>query len=168
MSSPRRPAEVVLALGLNVPPRRRRWQRLTAALAHLPGSRLLAVSEPLASAAVGPGVDGLFLNGVAVLTTHRTPRVLLDDLKRLEQRLGRRRRDHGNRPADLDILLWRDGGGRWRRFALPALRVPHPRMLDRPFVLAPLAKLALPDLPPAVERRLAALRRRATSGLSAS
>lgn len=141
MSSPTpREADVIVALGLNLPPRSWRWRRLVSALDDLPGSRLLAVAGPVGSLAVGAGVSGRFLNGVAHLRTRRPPRALLADLKRLERRLGRRA-GGGNRPADLDILLWRDAAGHWRRLRMPGLRVPHPRMLERPFVLAPLRAL---------------------------
>jgi 2-amino-4-hydroxy-6-hydroxymethyldihydropteridine diphosphokinase len=155
MFLPRPPAEVVVALGLNLPPHHWRWRRLVAGVARLPGTRLVAVRGPIANAAQGPGVRGLFLNGVALLSTSRSPRALLNDLKRLEQRLGRQQRSHGDRPADLDILLWRDSGGRWRRYAMRNLQVPHPRMLDRPFVLGPLADLPISAWPPTLTRRLA-------------
>lgn len=141
MSSPiPREADVVVALGLNLPPRSWRWRRLVSALGDLPGSRLVAVAGPVSSSAVGAGVSGRFLNGVAHLRTCRPPRALLADMKRLERRLGRRA-DGGNRPADIDILLWRDAAGRWRHLRMPGLRVPHPRMLERPFVLGPLRTL---------------------------
>ncbi len=119
------------------------------------------------SAAVGSGVRGRFLNGAALLSTSRSPRALLGDLQGLERRLGRQQGTHGDRPADLDILLWRDSGGRWRGYAMRDLRIPHPRMLDRPFVLDPLVALPLSTWPAPVQRRLAARRRRQDRSLPA-
>jgi 2-amino-4-hydroxy-6-hydroxymethyldihydropteridine diphosphokinase len=63
-------------------------------------------------------------------------------LQALEQRFGRQRpRRNAPRTLDLDLLYFGE-----RRMASPALSVPHPRLHERAFVLAPLAELA-PSLP---------------------
>ncbi len=83
-----------------------------------------------------------FLNAVATGRTVLPPLDLLRLLRRLEAAAGRLRSGapNGPRPLDLDLLLYGD-----RRIDLPELVVPHPRLGERRFVLAPLADL-LPDL----------------------
>jgi 2-amino-4-hydroxy-6-hydroxymethyldihydropteridine diphosphokinase len=82
-----------------------------------------------------------FLNAVAQVETARTPRALLDRLLEIERELGRVRDGPrwGPRAIDLDLLLYAD-----RRIDEPGLKVPHPRLHERLFVLEPLAELA-PD-----------------------
>lgn len=83
-----------------------------------------------------------FLNAVATGRTHLAPLELLRLLERLEAEAERlpSREANGPRPLDLDLLLYGD-----LRIDLPELVVPHPRLTQRRFVLAPLADL-LPDL----------------------
>jgi 2-amino-4-hydroxy-6-hydroxymethyldihydropteridine diphosphokinase len=74
-------------------------------------------------------------------TTGYPPRDLLETCRRLEREAGRERRERwGPRTLDVDII-WIDGV----TLDEPDLVVPHPRMRERPFVLAPLADVA-PDL----------------------
>ena len=83
-----------------------------------------------------------FLNAVATGRTLLPPLELFRLLKRLEadaQRLPSGEAN-GPRPLDLDLLLYGD-----RRIDLPELVVPHPRLIQRRFVLVPLADL-VPDL----------------------
>jgi 2-amino-4-hydroxy-6-hydroxymethyldihydropteridine diphosphokinase len=79
-----------------------------------------------------------FENAVAEVSWSGTPRALLSALKRIEKRLGRVDRGvNGPREIDLDIL---DFGGIVRAGPDPIL--PHPRIAERRFVLAPLAEIA--------------------------
>lgn len=82
-----------------------------------------------------------FLNAVAEVSTTLSPRLLLDRCLYAERELKRVRNERwGPRLIDLDIL-WFDG----RQIAEGDLEIPHPRMLDRAFVLVPMAEIA-PDL----------------------
>lgn len=83
-----------------------------------------------------------FLNAVAEVETTLEPRPFLTHLLAIERRLGRERVGPrwGPRTIDLDLLLFGD-----RIVDEPGLAVPHPRLLERPFVLEPLAELA-PEL----------------------
>ena len=83
-----------------------------------------------------------FLNAVAELETELEPRALLNTLHDVERRLGRERAGPrwGPRTIDLDLLLYGD-----RVIDEPGLTVPHPRLHEREFALAPLAELA-PEL----------------------
>ena len=80
-----------------------------------------------------------FLNAVAEIETELPPRRLLDHLFDVEARLGRERigPKWGPRTIDLDLLLYGD-----EVIDEPGLVVPHPRLLEREFVLEPLADLA--------------------------
>jgi len=79
-----------------------------------------------------------FLNAVAEIETELSPRRLLDYLLDVEARLGRERigPKWGPRTIDLDLLLYGD-----ETVDEPGLVVPHPRLLEREFVLEPLADL---------------------------
>jgi 2-amino-4-hydroxy-6-hydroxymethyldihydropteridine diphosphokinase len=82
-----------------------------------------------------------FLNAAATIATGLTPRQLLDLCLDAERRLKRVREERwGPRLIDIDILVFGD-----RIIHETGLEVPHPRMLERAFVLAPLAEIA-PEL----------------------
>lgn len=112
---------------------------LRAALAELDrkGLKLKAVSPIVATEPLGPSLRR-FANAAALVKTKRDPDDLLDRLKRIERKFGRRRgRRWGARVLDLDIVLW--SGGAWSG---PGLTVPHPEFRKRRFVLAPAVKIA--------------------------
>jgi 2-amino-4-hydroxy-6-hydroxymethyldihydropteridine diphosphokinase len=82
-----------------------------------------------------------FLNQVVEIETDLFPRQLFQHLQRIEREMGRiKRMPKGPRLIDLDILLYGSAVVKTRD-----LEIPHPRMTERRFVLAPLAELA-PDL----------------------
>jgi 2-amino-4-hydroxy-6-hydroxymethyldihydropteridine diphosphokinase len=89
----------------------------------------------------GPAGQGPYLNLVVELRTDRTPHELLGVCRRLEAAAGRVRDERwGPRTLDVDVL-WVDGA----TVDDPDLVVPHPRMWERRFVVAPLHDLA-PDV----------------------
>lgn len=109
----------------------------------LPGSRLLRSSPLYRTAAWGITEQPDFINAVAALRTTLAPQALLDALLRIEQQHGRdRSREHrwGPRSLDLDLLLYGQ-----RQLEQPGLRVPHPHLHERAFVLVPLGRIA-PDV----------------------
>ncbi len=82
-----------------------------------------------------------FLNAAAEISTVLAPHALLDLCLDVERRLKRVREERwGPRLIDIDILVFGD-----RIIHETGLEVPHPRMLERAFVLAPLVEIA-PDL----------------------
>lgn len=102
-------------------------------LAMLPLSRLVAASSLYASRPVGPQDQPDFINAVAALETQLSPLALLDQLQALEQQHRRRRqRRWGPRTLDLDLLLYAND-----TIDTPRLRVPHPQITARAFVLLP-------------------------------
>jgi 2-amino-4-hydroxy-6-hydroxymethyldihydropteridine diphosphokinase len=129
-----------IALGANLGQPDLQVRDAMAALAALPGTRLVAASSLYRSAPVGVGEQPEFTNAVAAIETELGARALLDALLAIEARFGRRRESPGAaRMLDLDLLLYGD-----QTIDEPGLVVPHPRMHERAFVLAPLAEIA-PD-----------------------
>jgi 2-amino-4-hydroxy-6-hydroxymethyldihydropteridine diphosphokinase len=109
------------------------------ALGSLPATCLMAISPWYRSKPVGgPSDQADYINGVACLQTRLTPHALLDALQHIELAQGRERKERwGARTLDLDILLYGDHIIEDER-----LQVPHPRLQQRSFVLAPLADIA--------------------------
>ncbi|MBI3945753.1 MAG: 2-amino-4-hydroxy-6-hydroxymethyldihydropteridine diphosphokinase [Armatimonadetes bacterium] len=127
---------IYLGLGSN---RGDRARFLCAALRLLRerGVRVCRASSLYETAPVGVAPQRAFLNAVVAVETSRAPDALLEALHAVERALGRRRTVRwGPRTIDLDLLLYGD-----RRLDDPGLRVPHPRMHERGFVLVPLLEL---------------------------
>lgn len=151
--TPLTPLTAAIALGSNLGDRAATLRSAAGAIEQLPGVRLVAVSSFHETAPVpvphGPGAapppdpGGPYLNAAAVVETTLAPPALLNALHEIERRFGRDRatQPHGAaRTLDLDLLTVGD-----LRVDLPTLRLPHPRLRRRAFVLAPLAEIA-PDL----------------------
>jgi len=144
--------QAFVALGANLGQPDLQVRDAVAALAAMPGTRLLAASSLYRSAPVGVGEQPEFTNAVAAIETGLGARALLDALLAIEARFGRRREFPGAaRMLDLDLLLYGD-----QTIDEPGLVVPHPRMHERAFVLAPLAEIA-PDATIPGKGRVAAL-----------
>ena len=138
-----------IALGGNLGDPETTVRQGIAALAELPQTRLAAASALYRSAAVGHADQPDFINAVAQLSTALAPQALLAALLAIEKRFGRERSfRNAPRTLDLDLLLY-DA----QCIAGPGLAVPHPRMHQRAFVLAPLVEIApacvIPGLGPA-------------------
>jgi 2-amino-4-hydroxy-6-hydroxymethyldihydropteridine diphosphokinase len=130
-------------LGSNLGDREQTLRSAVAALSEAPGVDVVSVSALVDTEPVGFLDQPRFLNGVAALDTALPPQALLDLLLEIERRFGRSREgtpQAGPRTLDLDLLLYGDA-----EIDEPGLRVPHPRMHERPFVLGPLAEIA-PEL----------------------
>ena len=131
------PRRVLLGLGSNLGDR---VALLRAAVAGL-GDEVEAVSDVFETDPVGGPDQAAFLNLVVLLRTALPARDLLALGQRLEQEAERVREIRwGPRTLDVDVLLVEG-----REVHEPDLEVPHPRLWERRFVLAPLADLA-PDL----------------------
>ncbi|NJR39493.1 MAG: 2-amino-4-hydroxy-6-hydroxymethyldihydropteridine diphosphokinase [Leptolyngbyaceae cyanobacterium CSU_1_4] len=101
------------------------------------GIRVEAVSAAYQTVAIGPPQPD-YLNACAVLSTDLQPLALLNALLEVEAQFGRVRRERwGARLLDLDLLLFEN----WV-MEQPGLQIPHPRMVERAFVLIPLAEVA--------------------------
>ena len=128
-----------IALGANLGDREQTIQAALAELEAAPGVEVTAVSTLIETEPVGYVDQPRFLNGAAALETSLPARELLDLLLAVERRFGRAREGvppQGPRTLDLDLLL--HGAARIEE---PGLRIPHPRLHERRFVLEPLAEL---------------------------
>jgi 2-amino-4-hydroxy-6-hydroxymethyldihydropteridine diphosphokinase len=135
-------ADVFIALGSNLGNRAQNLALACEALAR-DGIEIADASSVYETEPWGPKPQGPYLNQVVRGTTELAPKVLLSRLLEIERTLGRERdgvERYGPRTIDLDILLY---GG--ETLAEPDLQIPHPRMMERAFVLVPLAEIA-PDL----------------------
>jgi 2-amino-4-hydroxy-6-hydroxymethyldihydropteridine diphosphokinase len=113
-------------------------------------------SAPLyRSAPIGPAQPPFLNTAICVQVADGRPQEVIESLLTLERVIGGRSRETevrgGPRPLDLDILVWGD-----RVIRTPALEVPHPRLAERKFALAPLVALlgddfVVPGLGPAGE-----------------
>ena len=107
----------------------------------------------------GPAGQAVFLNAAALIETDLSPDALLDQLQIIEDALGRTRSIPWDaRPLDLDILLY--GAAMVRQ---PSLRIPHPSMVARRFVLGPAAEIAPQQRHPLLGWSLARLWQHANS-----
>ncbi|MGI8927498.1 MAG: 2-amino-4-hydroxy-6-hydroxymethyldihydropteridine diphosphokinase [Tepidiformaceae bacterium] len=131
----------VIALGANLGERAANL-RAAVELMEKEGLLLSAASSIWETAPV-PADQPPFLNAVVVGETALAPGALLAALKGIEAALGRRPgRRWAPRPIDLDILFYGDGV-----VTQPGLEIPHPRIAERAFVLAPLAEVLSGPLP---------------------
>ena len=131
---------VFLGLGSNLGDRESAIEGALARLAAR-GFRTTLKSSLWLTEPVGGPPQGFFLNAVAGGETELAPEALLEACLATEREMGRVRAErNGPRTIDVDILFF---GG--ERRDLPSLVIPHPRLHERRFVLAPLAEVA-PDL----------------------
>jgi 2-amino-4-hydroxy-6-hydroxymethyldihydropteridine diphosphokinase len=130
-----------VGLGSNLGDRERHIRAALEALARLPETTLLESSSLYETEPEGDEGQPGYLNAVAAIETGLTPRRLLWHLLLVESRAGReRRRKHAPRRIDLDLLMVDQ-----RIVDEPDLVLPHPRLAERAFVLAPFEEIA-PDL----------------------
>jgi 2-amino-4-hydroxy-6-hydroxymethyldihydropteridine diphosphokinase len=133
----RDPVTAYVALGANLGDAAGAVRMAAAALANVPHTRLLALSPLYRTGPVdSSGPD--YVNAVAAVETRLAAPELLAQLQGLETGAGRERPyPNAPRTLDLDLLLYGSA-----RVDSAALTVPHPRMLERAFVLVPLAAIA--------------------------
>lgn len=132
----------LIGLGSNLGDRAAQLRRAVEELGHIPGLDVRAVSawhetEPIG----GPAGQGKFLNGAVRAESHRSPLDLLRAMQAIERRLGRGPHARWEaRPVDLDLLLYGD-----LVIETSVLRVPHPWMAIRRFVVGPACEVG-PDM----------------------
>ena len=136
-----------IALGANLGDAKRTMQQAIADIAKLPDTVLFKASSLYQTAPIdSAGPD--YINAVVQVLTSLGPYHLLKQLQNLEQIAGRvRPYTNAPRTLDLDLLLYGSA-----QITSPTLTVPHPRMLQRAFVLQPLAQIA-PELVSAEDLR---------------
>jgi len=131
-------ARAYVGIGANLGDPAGQVRDAAAALGRLPGTSLAACSSLYRTAPVGYADQPEFINAVAALDTALAPDALLTELQALESSAGRSRSfANAPRTLDLDVLLYDD-----LQVETDTLTLPHPRMHERAFVLAPLVEIA--------------------------
>jgi len=126
-----------IGLGSNLDNPESQLKTAIEALAGLPQSRLQACSSLYLSVPMGPQDQPDYVNAVVQLSTGLEAEALLNKLQGIEREQGRVRSQHwGPRTLDLDILLYGQGV-----VATERLKIPHPGIAERSFVLYPLAEI---------------------------
>lgn len=129
---------VFLGLGSNLGDREENLRAALRKIAALPGTEVVRVSAFRETPPWGVAEQPDFLNAVAEVRTELSPEALLRAAQAIERELGRTPTFRwGPRRIDIDLLLYGD-----RRIDLPHLKLPHPHLLDRPFVREPLEEIA--------------------------
>jgi len=127
-----------LGIGSNLGNRKQNIRRALERIGQLKGTKILKLSKIIETKPVGgPGGQRDYLNACLKLDTALSPIFLLKELKTIEKELGRKKSARfGPRPIDLDILLFEN-----KIINRKELKIPHPRMFERDFVLKPLAEI---------------------------
>jgi 2-amino-4-hydroxy-6-hydroxymethyldihydropteridine diphosphokinase len=160
------PHRAFIGLGTNLGDRAANYRQAIQRIGQLPESRIVRHSSIYETEPVGD-VKGLFLNGVVELETEMSADALMRRLLAIERAMGRRRttvrkssaarRKYRPRTIDLDLLFFDR-----EIIHASSLTVPHPRMHERRFVLAPMAELAPalihPELNVSISELLAGLK----------
>lgn len=133
---------VYVGIGSNLQKPARQVKQAAELLAGIRESRLVAVSSLYRSAPFGGIEQPDFVNAAASMLTRLAPQEFLGELQAIEVRQGRERGETrwGPRVLDLDLLAYSA-----MTLDAPGLRLPHPGIGERNFVLLPLAEIA-PDL----------------------
>jgi len=135
---------VFLSLGSNLGDRTGNVERALNLIASVPGVRVVRASSLYETEPEGYVDQPDFINAAVEIETTLTPHKLLGEIKEIERSMGRKKTFRfGPRIIDVDILLF---GG--LIIDEPDLVIPHPLMLERRFVLMPLAEIAPQTLHP--------------------
>ncbi|HVC44185.1 MAG TPA: 2-amino-4-hydroxy-6-hydroxymethyldihydropteridine diphosphokinase [Candidatus Binataceae bacterium] len=139
------PHRVFIGIGTNLGDRAVNYREAIVRVASLPGTRIVRQSSIYETEPVGE-IKGPFLNGVVEIETELPADTLMRRLLSIERTMGRKRAPgrrptahpaHQPRAIDLDMLFFNH-----ETVATRALTLPHPRLHERRFVLAPMAELA--------------------------
>jgi 2-amino-4-hydroxy-6-hydroxymethyldihydropteridine diphosphokinase len=160
------PHRAFIGLGTNLGDRAANYREAVQRIATLPATRVVRQSSLYETEPVGD-IKGAFINGVVEIETEIAPDALMRRLLAIERLMGRKR-VRGKKPAssrakyrpriiDLDLLFFDN-----EIIDARTLKVPHPRLHERRFVLAPMSELAPalihPKLNASISEMLAALK----------
>ncbi|WP_414042115.1 2-amino-4-hydroxy-6-hydroxymethyldihydropteridine diphosphokinase [Macrococcus animalis] len=141
---------VYISFGSNLGDRAQQIHDALILLNHIPNTVVTKVSMLYETAPVGGVAQDDFLNGAAEIATNLEPLALLDAIQAIELKLNRVRKIHwGPRTIDLDIILFGD-----EVIDSERLKVPHPYMHERSFVLIPLNEIAPDAMHPVLNQKV--------------
>jgi 2-amino-4-hydroxy-6-hydroxymethyldihydropteridine diphosphokinase len=132
------PHQVYIAIGSNLGNKKENYLEALARIAKLPNTKIVKESSLYESEPLGDSKEW-YVNGVIEIATELKPEMLLTRCKNIERAMGRKkvRKKWGARIIDLDILLY-DA----LKLEKKNLKIPHPELPNRKFVLVPLSEVA--------------------------
>ena len=132
------PHQVYIGIGSNLGNKRENYLEALERIAKLPKTRIIKESSVYESQPHGDSKEW-YINGVIEIETELKPEMLLKKFKNIERAMGRKkvRKKWGARIIDIDILLYDS-----LVMNKKSLKIPHPEMHQRKFVLIPLSELA--------------------------
>jgi len=130
--------QVYIGIGSNVGNKRDNFFEAVSRLAKLPDTKVIKESSLYESEPLGDAKEW-YINGAVEIETKFKPEMLLEKFKNIERAMGRKKikKRWGARIIDLDILLYDSAVVKKKN-----LRIPHPEMTTRKFVLIPLSEIA--------------------------
>jgi 2-amino-4-hydroxy-6-hydroxymethyldihydropteridine diphosphokinase len=131
------PHQVYIGIGSNLGKKKENYLEALSRLAQVPKTRIIKESSLYESEPVGDSKEW-YVNGVVEIETELKPDLLLKKFKNIERAMGRKkvRKRWGARIIDLDILLYDN-----LNVDKKNLKIPHPEMHKRKFVLVPLSEI---------------------------
>ncbi|MGL6196734.1 MAG: 2-amino-4-hydroxy-6-hydroxymethyldihydropteridine diphosphokinase [Thermoguttaceae bacterium] len=146
---------VLVALGSNLGEKEKNLRDGWRKFIELPGIEEVKLSNFYETEPVGgPASQEKYLNAAGLVQTELEPEELLEAVHKIEQLLGRERKEHwGPRTLDIDILLYGD-----KTIHIKNLTIPHPLMHERRFVLDPACEIASEMVHPLIGKRLSEIR----------
>lgn len=153
------PHRAFIGIGTNLGDRPAHYREALRRVAALPSTRVVRQSSAYETEPVGD-IEGAFLNGVIETETALAADAMLRRLLAIERTMGRKRPPsrkrarigHQPRVIDLDLLFFDN-----EIVATPVLQLPHPRLHERRFVLAPMAELAPMLIHPTLHKSISEL-----------
>lgn len=132
------PHQAYVGIGSNLGKKRENYQEALERIAKIPDTKIVKESSIYESEPLGDSKEW-YVNGVIEIETDIKPAELLKKFKNIERAMGRKkgRRRWGARIIDLDILLYDTV-----KLDKGSLKIPHPEMHNRKFVLIPLSEIA--------------------------
>lgn len=147
------PHHVYIAIGSNLGNKKENYLEALARIANLLKTRIIKESSVYESEPLGDSKER-YVNGVIEIETEFRPEMLLKKLKNIERAMGRKkvRKRWGARIIDLDILLYDTAVLNKKN-----LKIPHPEMHARKFVLVPLSEVAPQVVHPVLQATISEL-----------
>ena len=138
------PHQVYIGIGSNLGNKKENFLEALTRIAKIPNTRVIKESSLYESEPLGESKEW-YVNGVVEIETELKPDLLLKKCKNIERAMGRKkvRKRWGARIIDLDILLYDN-----LKLDKKNLKIPHPEMHKRKFVLVPLSEIAPQEIHP--------------------